>query len=488
MLLQGAAGSSKQGTERDGQVQWTMSKQDVIDNGLKLARSIVDALESDLTRVTGPLYAARRKVQLPLEPPPSASALHVIRNDPEKVLWLREWADFCLHRLSSSENENKLPTHVPTEVQFIGLGDSTCFVTFPGEPVAELARNLIAHTSLPPSAFILGYTNGLHSYIPTAEMIEQGGYEASTSQKVYRLPADFTPDIEPLLTAAVDELTHSWEQGSPGPPPGQTPRSTDQGFFCLSTGRCGTKTLAKILGIASNARVYHHPRPYLVKETLHAYHDSIDKADTFWRARSSVIRSAWETGKIFGELDHNMTPFTPAIAREIPGSKFLVLIRNPWDFVRSAMRRQYYRGHVWDHGRLRPEPDHGDAERWNQMSSFEKTCWLWNATYERIEQYLSEISQERYRIVYFEKLISDPEYVRQIFDYLALDGFDTAAVEEILSQKLNRQTTGRFPVPEQWTHQQHQILHRECKSIIQMYGFESTYDELHNESPSITSH
>ena len=211
----------------------------------------------------------------------------------------------------------------------------------------------------------------------------------------------------------------------------------------------------------------------MVDETLKAYQDNIDKSKTFWRARKSVINDAWKDSLIFGELDHNMTPFATTIYKEIPDSKFIILIRNPWDYVRSGMRRNYYFGHPWDSGRLCPEVHHQDYERWQKMDQFERACWLWNETYQRISKYLEQIPVDNYIIVKFEDLIVNAEKSREIFEFLELKRFRKDVVDSILSEKTNKQTSGSFPKPEEWTFQQHQTLIKECGETIKKYGYES---------------
>jgi 2-polyprenyl-3-methyl-5-hydroxy-6-metoxy-1,4-benzoquinol methylase len=168
-----------------------------------------------------------------------------------------------------------------------------------------------------------------------------------------------------------------------------------------------------------------------------------------------------------------MTPFATTIYKEIPDSKFIILIRNPWDYVRSGMRRNYYFGHPWDSGRLCPEVHHQDYERWQKMDQFEKVCWLWNETYLRISKYLEQIPSDNYIVVKFEDLIANAEKSREIFKFLNLKKFRKNVIDSILSKKANEQTNGSFPKPEEWTFQQHQTLIKECGETIKKYGYES---------------
>ncbi len=45
-------------------------------------------------------------------------------------------------------------------------------------------------------AFVLGYANDVMSYIPTATILHEGGYEGASCQIVYGLHGTWTYDIE----------------------------------------------------------------------------------------------------------------------------------------------------------------------------------------------------------------------------------------------------------------------------------------------------
>ena len=67
-----------------------------------------------------------------------------------------------------------------------------------------------------------------------------------------------------------------------------------------------------------------------------------------------------------------MTPFCDRLAETLPESKFIVLVRDPRDFVRSGMRRNYYRGHPWDVGRLKPKAGTDGFAEWTALDDFDK--------------------------------------------------------------------------------------------------------------------
>jgi protein-tyrosine sulfotransferase len=245
-------------------------------------------------------------------------------------------------------------------------------------------------------------------------------------------------------------------------------------------------TLAHLLATSDNARIWHHPQPHLVDDTLFAYWGKIDKGKTFWRARGSLLNKTWAEGLIHGETDHNMTPFADVIAREIPGAKFVALVRDPRDFVRSGMRRNYYNGHPWDSGRLRPPAGTPELSSWEKMSQFEKICWLWAETYRKIEALASTIGRERVMTIRFEDLVTGTETARQIFHFLGLTGFDEFETSLVIKNKYNKQISGDFPKPEKWTLDQREMLHHHCGAVARQYHYDLIWDAPADDKKSTT--
>ena len=476
MFLQGAGGDVKEAVLSENPPRFTRTPEEVAKNGELMAEAIATASNNTLQFIHGPLTACSEELRIPYQDYDIHPEIARYGQSTNGQTLQSQWAG-----MMESSDGKSTETELSLEVNFVRLGDRLSLVTFPGEPVGELAEAVVRNLK-ETNVFVLGYTNGLKAYLPTSEQIKEGGYESDTSRFVYGHPAPFQPKIEEKILDGIDMLSQRTRNGRAAYGREHESAETGEAFFALSSGRCGTKTLAHLLNTATNARVYHHPRPYLINQTLQAYHENIDCRKTFWSARRSVITDAWNDERIFGEVDHNMTPFATTIAGEIPDSKFIVLVRNPWDFVRSGMRRDYYNGHPWDSGRLRPEPDHPDFERWQSMSQFEKVCWLWNETYTRIMEYLEDIPDERYTIVKFEDLINDPQTTKKIFQFLELEEFNRANISTLLKKPLNKQNSGDFPTPENWTGQKLQRLRDECLTVIEQFGYEDHLERYTNVS------
>ncbi|NVM21089.1 MAG: glycosyltransferase [Desulfobacterales bacterium] len=482
MFLQGGAGSTKESVCINGEVRFCENSTGAKEKGEFLATQIMNELEEDIQPVKGSFFCARRRILLPLKQSTPADVLSQIKDNQETDALVREWANSVLNRYPNGD----YPDRLVMEVQLISIGDKVSFITLPAEPVAELARELRRLANNPDGTFVLGYTNGLTGYLPTEIMIEEGGYETEASQFVYLIPSVLNTGAESAIISATEKCISSVPEKERPNGYGRyhLAKKKQKAFFVLSAGRCGTMTLAHLLNTATNARVWHHPRPDPIKESLLAYWGEIDKRKAFWKARYSIIHKTWSDSLVHGETDLLMTPFCDILAGEIPEAKFIVLARDPRDFVRSGMRRNYYHGHPWDIGRLRPQEGSEEFERWNRLDQFGKICWLWKKTYESINQIVNRIGKHRVLTVRFEDLVDGIEKTDEIFDFLDLEGFDENKVRELISRKFNAQTGGSFPKPEHWSEQLKKTLWNSCGPIAEQFGYSRDCKELASASPS----
>ena len=461
MFLQGAAGDHKVGLLDNGVYRWPNSAQEA----LKSIVPLMEAVRTGLTQTLQPVQGSIQSAEVCLTAPLNTESEHA----EDGILFLHRNQEF-------EKNPDLIQETLNLNLTVLEIGNWK-LNAFNGEAVSDYARWF--HKELDQSAFVLSYTNGNIAYIPNDQIIEEGGYEGHSSQAVYLHSGPFKVGLEQKIKLA---FTSMWHMLAKNVSPAQlTSRQLDQSskhraFFVLSTGRSGTQTLAHLMEMAQNAVVWHHPEPNMIMETLYAYQQLIPGGETFWRGRSHILAHAWEQGKIHGETDHNMTPFALDIAKDIPHAKFLVLVRDPREFIRSGMRRGYYvAGGPWDDGRLKPLPEQAKKLNWTKMHPFEKVSWLWAETYRHINKAIEEIGKERVMIVRFEELIKGPKVAEDIFNFLELDGFKVEHAQKVLSQKLNAQRGGDFPHPRDWPPNLYDVSWHHCGDIAQAYGYPKVY-------------
>ena len=111
--------------------------------------------------------------------------------------YIKNWA---LNMIKKADQGNTFISTYPYPVQFWQLGNQS-LVALGGEPVIDYAINL--KKIFGPNLFVMGYSNDVMAYIPTAEIIREGGYEGHTSQMAFGMPAKWKESIEPTIMKEV---------------------------------------------------------------------------------------------------------------------------------------------------------------------------------------------------------------------------------------------------------------------------------------------
>jgi len=171
--------------------------------GKELAVAVTRAIEDNLQELPSSLKTRYETVTLPLEAPLSKEELQQIANDTNKAEYIRRSA---LYLLKDLERGIPLRTSYPYPIQVWNIGGYP-IIALGGEVVVDYA--IAIKQQLQTNAMVLGYSNDLMSYIPSARVIREGGYEGDTSQLEYKMPAKWKEDIEELILNAVTQM---WTQ------------------------------------------------------------------------------------------------------------------------------------------------------------------------------------------------------------------------------------------------------------------------------------
>lgn len=208
--------------------------------------------------------------------------------------------------------------------------------------------------------------------------------------------------------------------------------------FVLSTGRCGTMLLTKILSTFSGAEVYHEPYPEFIWHNKYAYENhSINPLTVsmiFDAARYEMIRLAFLNNKTYIETNNRITFFAHQIAELYPNAKFIHLIREPVSFVKSGFGRNWYHGKtIYDEGRI---IDHTGVERWRKYETIEKIAWLWGTTNDFILDFKSQTTAPIFEIS-SKQLFNNAEKVQQLLSFINLDSLNIKTLEKLLKKPIN---------------------------------------------------
>lgn len=176
-------------------------------HGEALGEAALEALDSSLEVASGPLEGQERTIELQLIPPPG---IDVIQQN------LDHWADKVrelkhadrpghllhaegLHAYYTLEKEvaesDPMPLTKPFGIQRLRIGDVQ-MLGMPGEMFVQYQLDFERQAAGPVLA--LGYTNGVHGYVPTAADYSYGGYEVDGANRYYGTLM-YTPACETLI-------------------------------------------------------------------------------------------------------------------------------------------------------------------------------------------------------------------------------------------------------------------------------------------------
>lgn len=169
--------------------------------GGELAEAVERALRKEGTAVTGPIAADYREIALPVE---RVSADDYRKAASRKDHFTDDWGKIYSEMLARGE---KPPETWPYRIQAFRFGSGPSpfiLVALDGEVFCEYGLNLRQRLQ-PSRTMVLGYSNGVVSYLPTAQALRDGGYEPNT-YRWYRLPGPYATAVESLVLDAAAKL------------------------------------------------------------------------------------------------------------------------------------------------------------------------------------------------------------------------------------------------------------------------------------------
>jgi neutral ceramidase len=167
--------------------------------GRRLGRAVVEVIDRTGEDVEGSVVSGRTVVDLPLQPAPPREEFEKFLHDTS--VHRRRWAE---ENINAIDNGIPLPTHVPTSVQSLKIGDNFAMVTLAGEVCVEIGLRIKDIIGEGPR-FVLGYSNRVHWYIPSRQILREGGYEAD-SYFYHGVPSPYDESVEDLLVEAAETL------------------------------------------------------------------------------------------------------------------------------------------------------------------------------------------------------------------------------------------------------------------------------------------
>lgn len=166
-----------------------------VQHGKTLADAVSKTLAGTMTPVRGPIRAAYQVTDLAFAPH-SRETFEAELNSKVGAQVRRA------KEMLKAYDERRPVTKVQYPVQAIRLGKDVTYVALGGEVV--IGYGLRTKREFPAEKTVVaGYSNDVMCYIPTAQVLKEGGYEAVDSMIYYGQPGPFAPDVEDRVMAAI---------------------------------------------------------------------------------------------------------------------------------------------------------------------------------------------------------------------------------------------------------------------------------------------
>jgi neutral ceramidase len=168
-------------------------------HGATLGAEVCRVLNDRLSPVRGPLRIAFERVDLPLQEFGSRSEVEKVLDNkaphkPQKF--------FVQHALELLDEGKPLPTHYNAPFTLWQFGDDLTLVGLSGETVVDYVP-MVERSLGPLQLWVAGYCNDLFGYLPSARVLDEGGYE---TRGLYVGVGLFEPETQDVVIDTVERL------------------------------------------------------------------------------------------------------------------------------------------------------------------------------------------------------------------------------------------------------------------------------------------
>ncbi len=104
--------------------------------------------------------------------------------------------------------------------------------------------------------------------------------------------------------------------------------------------------------------------------------------------RDKEFAKEWVKKNILGiEMESNsfLIPFVEEILKQFPNANVFQLVRDPRKVIRSLLSNGLYVDQA-DYHNVKLVDETPDGEKWEELNSFQKTCWYWRIVNERLRK------------------------------------------------------------------------------------------------------
>lgn len=165
-------------------------------HGRELGAEVKRLVESGLAPVGGPLRTQFERVDLPLQ---QFSREQLVSMGEDAPSYRRS---FVAQTLAMMDRGEKPPTVYNAPFALWRFGEDLTLVGFSGETVVDYAK-MTERALGPLNLWVAGYCNDVYGYLPSARVLEEGGYE---TRGIYAGTGLFTPSTQDVVMATITKM------------------------------------------------------------------------------------------------------------------------------------------------------------------------------------------------------------------------------------------------------------------------------------------
>ena len=202
VFLQGCGANVRIRVVNDDMTGWVRGTVETAEGfGRELAEAVERALRKPGSPIGGPIAAECVEIELPIRVLPDEKYREAaVRADAFSGNWGKRFA----RMIALGE---KIPDRWPYRIQAFRLGGGPSpftVVALDGEVFTEYGLNL-GRALAPAGVMVLGYSNGVVTYLPTAKALHDGGYEPN-AYTYFGVPGPYEPQVEKIVLDKAAEL------------------------------------------------------------------------------------------------------------------------------------------------------------------------------------------------------------------------------------------------------------------------------------------
>ena len=242
-------------------------------------------------------------------------------------------------------------------------------------------------------------------------------------------------------------------------------------FFILGAGRSGTQMLSGLLNKSRYAMVLHEPNRHDDRNQYIQSRENPDYALGYvaqFRKYQILNRIEIQPPVIYGEVTGTLRYSARALQEVFSNAKFLILVRDGRDVVRSIMgMKTFYRKGSRPFHRIMPLHDDPCYELWANMSRFEKTCWLWANSYSLLLESIPATA-----VIQLERIVKEYDYFRErILVPLDLSITFEQWQESVKRKSKNATRIYTFPQWKDWSVEYSRSFSKICGEMMTKLGY-----------------